>query len=77
MNIIYQSIGISKQAFHQWANRMLQRFEEQQQLLPIISQLRDDHPKMSCRVFYYMLNPLHMGRDRFEAFCYEKGIRSC
>lgn len=75
MNAIYRTVGISKQAFHQWANRTLSRYEEQQQLLPIIEQLREDHPKMSCREFYYMLNPIYMGRDRFEVFCYENGFK--
>ena len=75
MNPIYRTVGVSKQAFHQWANRTLSRYEEQQQLLPIIEQLREDHPKMSCREFYYMLKPNSMGRDRFEIFCYENGFK--
>lgn len=75
MNTIYKSIGISKQGFHQWANRMMLRYEEQQQLLPILRELRSDHPKMSCREFYYMLRPSSMGRDRFEAFCYDHGYK--
>ena len=75
MNDIYQGVGISKQALHQWTNRMLVRYEEQQQLLPIIRQLREDHPMMSCREFYFMLNTSYMGRDRFERFCHEHGYK--
>ena len=75
MNEIYRQVGISKQGFHQWLDRSLLRYEEQQQLLPIIRQLREDHPKMSSREFYFMLNPHYMGRDRFEAFCHEYGYK--
>lgn len=75
MNDIYRTIDISKQAFHQWANRALSRYEEQAQLLPIIMQIRQDHPRMSCRHIYNKLTPQYMGRDRFEVFCYTHGFK--
>jgi transposase InsO family protein len=49
--------------------------EEQQQLLPIIAQIRDDHPRLSARTMYLMVNPQSMGRDKFEQFCYLYGFK--
>jgi putative transposase len=75
MNRIFDILGISKQGFHQWLDRSIKRKEEQMQLLPIIRQIRSDHPRLSCREIYYMLKPQCMGRDRFEAFCYTHGFK--
>lgn len=75
MNRLFTIIGISKQGFHQWLYRAMQRKEEQMQLLSIVQQIRDDHPRMSCRKMYYMLKPSTMGRTRFEDFCHEYGYK--
>jgi len=72
---LYQILGISKQSFHQGLNRELKRREEQMQLLPIIQQIRKDHPRLSCREMYFMLKPEYMGRDNFERFCYKYGLK--
>lgn len=69
MNFFYQSIGISKQAFHQQLSRSVEVLACRENLLPIIYQLRDDHPTMSSRAMYYKLQPEGIGRDAFEAFC--------
>lgn len=45
------------------------------QLLPIIMQIRADHPRLSSREIYYMLSPRCLGRDRFEAFCHSQGLK--
>ena len=75
MNQLYLISGISKQGFHQWLDRELKRKEELMQLLPIIMQIRDEHPRLSCREIYFMLMPRYTGRDRFEAFCYSHGYK--
>lgn len=53
--------------------------EEISNLIKIILQVRQDHPRMCCRDLYYRINPLYIGRDRFEALCkqygFEVGIR--
>jgi putative transposase len=49
--------------------------EEQQQLIPLIDELRIDHPRMSARDMYLKLHPSTMGRDQFEHFCLESGYR--
>jgi hypothetical protein len=74
MNEIYWNRGMSKQNFHQMLDRMLLHRMEQEQLLVIIRQVRQDHPKMSCRDMYRLVRPQFMGRDRFEAFCFDEGF---
>jgi putative transposase len=73
MSQLYLLSGITKQGFHQWLNRELKKREEQLQLLPILRQIRADHPRLSCRQMYYMLIPKTMGRDQFERFCHTHG----
>lgn len=66
---------MSKQSFHQRLDRQLIIFQEQEQLLVLIKQIREDHPRMSSRQMYRLLRPRHMGRDRFEMFCFERGYK--
>jgi transposase InsO family protein len=75
MNELYRVTGTSKQAFHQYLNKQMLVLDEQQQLLPIISQIRADHPRLSVRQMYSMISPQYMGRDRFEQFCYQHGFK--
>jgi transposase InsO family protein len=75
MNEIYRAIQISKQAFHQSLNLQIRQQEELCQLLPIIRQIREDHPRMAARVMYRLIQPQSFGRDRFEAFCFENGFK--
>jgi len=51
------------------------KLEEQEQLIPLINEIRRDHPRMSARDIYYKLNPSCMGRDQFERFCMDSGYR--
>jgi putative transposase len=75
MNAIYRALDISKQAFHQRLDLQIRQQEELEQLLPIISQGREDHPRMAARVMYRLIQPQTIGRDRFEAFCFEHGYK--
>lgn len=75
MNVLYKAVGISKQSFHQHLNRAMGVMEETNQLLVLIIQIRVDHPRMSSRQMYRLLNPVHMGRDRFEVFCFANGFK--
>jgi putative transposase len=74
LNMLYLSIGISKQAFHKRLDRQRMIVSEQKQLLKLIYQIREDHPTMNCRDMYFMLQPECMGRDAFERFCREEGL---
>jgi len=76
MNFLYKSIGISKQAFYQYLDRFLVRKSEQEQLLLLIYQIRENHPTMGVRDMYYKLQPTTMGRDVFEEFCRQEGLMS-
>lgn len=75
MNVLFKVIGMSKQSFHQRLNRQMIVFEEMGQLLALIKEIREDHPRMSSRQMYRLIRPVHLGRDRFEAFCFENGFK--
>jgi putative transposase len=51
------------------------KYEEQEQLIPLINEIRVDHPRMSARDIYLKLQPDCMGRDQFERFCMDSGYR--
>jgi putative transposase len=51
------------------------KYEEQEQLIPLINEIRVDHPRMSARDIYLKLQPHCMGRDQFERFCMDSGYR--
>jgi transposase InsO family protein len=56
-------------------SRRRYKFEEQEQLIPLINEIRMDHPRMSARDIYFKLHPRCMGRDQFERFCMDSGYR--
>ena len=51
------------------------KYEEQEQLIPLINEIRRDHPRMAARDIYLKLQPSCMGRDQFERFCMDSGYR--
>jgi transposase InsO family protein len=51
------------------------KLEEQEQLIPLINEIRRDHPRMAARDIYVKLQPSFMGRDQFERFCMDSGYR--
>jgi transposase InsO family protein len=51
------------------------KLEEQEQLIPLINEIREDHPRMCARDIYHKLQPGCMGRDQFERFCMDSGYR--
>ena len=75
MSNLFKVLGISKQSFHQMLIRRSYKFEEQEQLIPLINEIRRDHPRMSARDIYVKLRPGCMGRDQFERFCMDSGYR--
>jgi transposase InsO family protein len=56
-------------------SRRRYKLEEQEQLIPLINEIRRDHPRMSARDIYVKLQPGCMGRDQFERFCMDSGYR--
>ena len=74
LNSMYRVGQISKQGFHKKLSRHKRHAEESANLIEIIRQIRSDHPTMCCRSMYYKINPMYMGRDRFEALCRAHGF---
>lgn len=75
MKGIYDVVNISKQSFHQMLRRRHYKYQEREQLIPLINEIRREHPRMSARDIYLKLRPKCMGRDQFERFCMESGYR--
>lgn len=74
LNKLYKSIGISKQAFHQYTNRSFEEKSIESQLLHLVYKIREDHPTMGLRDMYYMLSEPGVGRDKFELICKNAGL---
>lgn len=75
MNQIFKYVGLSKQSFHQHLNRMLLHREREILMLPIIEELRLEHPGVAARQLYYILRPEGIGRDKFEEICFRHGFK--
>lgn len=75
MNALYRALGVSKQSFHQRLEREMSHMEEEAYLLVLVKQIREDHPSMSSRQMYRLISPAHLGRDKFEVFCFANGFK--
>lgn len=65
LNSLYESLGVSKQSFHQHLLRHDRKQEEKAYLWELMLQLREDHPMMGARTMYDKLQPEEIGRDAF------------
>lgn len=74
LNKLYQSVGLSKQAFHQRMDRHLQERSIEEQILLLVYRVREDHPTMGLRDIYFKITPIGIGRDRFEILCKQSGL---
>ncbi|MDE3252944.1 MAG: IS3 family transposase [Bacteroidota bacterium] len=72
---MFRYTNYSKQAFHQKMDRMLLHREMELLLLPIITELRADHPGVAARQLYFILRPKGIGRDKFEQICFQNGFK--
>lgn len=75
MNAVYKSIGTTRQNVHKRLNKAIKDNEERALLLPLMRQVREDHPGMGALVMYTKLRPQTMGRDRFLCFYNEQRFR--
>ena len=75
MKQLFTFVGCSKQAFHQKLNRQLVQRERNLLLLPIIAELRAEHPGVAARQLYLILRPAGVGRDKFEQLCFDHGLK--
>lgn len=76
LNAMYDAVGYSKQAIHQFISRSNRYKEEVYHVVELIRQIRKDHPTMCCRSMYYKINPSYIGRDKFESVCRAYGFTS-
>ena len=74
LNNLYQSIGLTKQAFHQRMDRYLEERSNEEQILMLVYRVREDHPTMGLRDIYFKIAPIGIGRDRFEMLCKQSGL---
>lgn len=65
LNQLYTTIGISKQAAHQYAKRQAVFDEQVMRLSLEADELRKSHPGCGVEKMYYTLKPDFIGRDRF------------
>lgn len=72
--MFYQSVSTSKQAVHQLIDRQMRHHEQAGYLSKLVSEIRQDHPTLSCRAMYHKLQPISIGRDAFEQLCKEQGF---
>lgn len=75
MNSLYKSIGISKQAVHQQADRQRKLDGQLAVLVHEADDLRGEHPGCGVEKMYYTLAPNFIGRDRFVSLFMELGYR--
>jgi putative transposase len=75
MNEVYRYCNYPKQAFHQRMDRVLVEQEQHLLLLPIIAELRLEHPGVGARQLYHILKPEGIGRDKFEQLCFSNGYK--
>jgi transposase InsO family protein len=75
MESLYKTLGISRQAFYQHGKKANIQARQTSLLLEQIRALRTEHPRLSCRKMYRVLQPHYFGRDRFEQFCFRHGFK--
>jgi hypothetical protein len=56
-------------------DRKLREREQELLLLPIIAELRHEHPGVGARQLYLILKPQNIGRDKFESLCFQHGFK--
>lgn len=75
MKDLISAFSMSKQNFYQRLAKLDHRSEEEEQLFHLVHKVRKDHPRMSARTMYRMIQPQTIGRDKFERLCLENGFR--
>lgn len=82
MESLYQSVGISRQGFHQYRKHKQHAEHRLDAVLDKVQDYRQDHPRMGARPLYQLLcaNPQdgclvdHLGRDQFERALIDNGL---
>ena len=64
---ICSSLNIKKQSYYQMIKRQSIFNDQLEDLFLRVDLIREDHPGMGIRDIYWLIKPLWIGRDRFEA----------
>jgi len=75
MKDLISAFDMSKQNFYKRLIKLDHRSEEEEQLLHVVHKIRKDHPRMSARTMYKMIQAETIGRDKFERLCLANGLR--
>ena len=75
MNMLYRTIGVSKQAVYQYARRQLIFDSKLSDLMTEAEELRQEHPGCGVEKMYDTLKPDFIGRDRFIDTMMDLGFR--
>lgn len=75
MEKVYFTAGIKRQSFSDWLTHKMKQKDMYCQLLPLVREIREEHPGMSSKIMYGMIKPEGIGRDKFIAWCNEQGFR--
>lgn len=75
MEKVYLAAGIKRQSFSGWLNHRLKQKDMYCQLIPLVREIRQEHPGMSSKIMYGMINPEGIGRDKFIVWCNEQGFK--
>jgi len=72
---VYTAAGIRRQSFSDWLNHKMKQKDMYCQLLPLVREIRKEHPGMSSKIMYGMIKPEGIGRDKFIAWCNDQGFK--
>ena len=75
MNQLYETVGISKQAVHQYERRQKMFDGRLMELMSEADDIRRDHPGCGVEKMYHTLKPDFIGRDRFVETFMQLGYR--
>lgn len=74
MKELYDLLGISRQAHHQQVAHQQEQAFRLACLRREVQYIRKEHPKLGLRKVWHLLNPMDIGRDRFEEYMLKGGL---
>lgn len=75
MNLLYDMVGITKQAHYKSVGRIKGNQNLESKLVAQVQTIRKDHQRMGLRTMYFKLHPEGIGRDGFEKLMSRNGLK--
>ncbi len=75
LNKFYKAIGVTKQNVYAQLKRAYYRQSIEQNIVYLITAIREVHPTMGMREMYFKMKPDQLGRDTFEDLCRRAGFK--